>query len=125
MRRGFILGLALGLAGLGPAPLSACALFTSKLAECESPRTETRCERMDLGTAGTQIVAAQGTPCCAVQAPLPESQYKASNLSLAVTPVVAPDSLENLPPFENERRLDVLPSQSPPPLQSLLCTFLI
>src|SRR5947209_20330459 len=84
MRRSLIFGLALSLVGLGTGPLSACALLTSKLAECATPQTRSQCDQMNMDESGTQLVTAPDTSCCFVsKAPIPELQYKATDLSLA------------------------------------------
>src|SRR5713101_7310598 len=97
MRRMLIFGLALSLAGLGPAPLSACALFSSKLAECATPKTQSQCDQMNMVESGTQLVAASDTSCCVVsKAPIPQLQYKASDLSLAA-PITVLDPAGDTP----------------------------
>src|SRR6266568_2631838 len=126
MRRILSLAIVLSLTGLGPAPLSACALFSSKLVECATPKTQARCDQMDMQESGTRLAAAPDTSCCfASNAPVPESQYKASDLSLTVSPETFPDPLSDAPRVH--QLPSVLPVQdlSPPKLQSLLCTFLI
>jgi hypothetical protein len=125
VRRSLIFALALGLVGLGPVPFSACALLSSKLAECATPKTQSRCDQMNMDESGTQLVTASDPSCCFIsKAPIPQLQYKASDLSLA-TPIAVLDptgdtpQIQRLPPMLNVRDL------SPPTLQSLLCTFLI
>jgi hypothetical protein len=106
-------------------PLSACALLASKLAECATPKTESRCDQMNMAESVTQLVAASDTSCCIVsKAPVPQLQYKASNLSLAA-PLAVLDLTGDTPRIQ--RLLPVLIAQdvSPPSVQSLLCTFLI
>jgi hypothetical protein len=117
--------LAVSLVGLGPVPLSACALLTSKLAECVTPKTQSRCDKMNMDESGIQLVAASDTSCCIVsRAPIPQFQSKATDLSLAAR-------IEVLDPTGDTRRIQQLPPAlivqdvSPPSLQSLLCTFLI
>src|SRR6266852_9308993 len=84
VRRSLIFSLALSLVGLGPVPLSACALLTSKLAECATPKAQSRCDQMNMGESGTQLVAALDTSCCFLsRAPIPQLQHKVSDLSLA------------------------------------------
>jgi hypothetical protein len=80
---------------------------------------------MNMDESGTQLVAASDTSCCSIsKAPVPQSQNKASELSLA-----AP--IEVLDPMGDTPRIQLLPpvliahDLSPPSLQSLLCTFLI
>jgi hypothetical protein len=121
-----ILGLALILAGLGPVPLSACALFSAKPAECATPKTQTRCDRMNMDEVGTRAVASASTSCCHVaQAPLPEPQYKSYDLSLSAVPSVIRGALLEPPAAGNQGPAVDVQDPSPPPLQSLLCTFLI
>jgi len=125
MRRILIFGLALSLLGLGPVPLSACALLSLKLAECATPKTQSQCEQMNMDESGTQLVAASDTSCCFVsKAPIPQLQYKASDLSLTASTAVL-DPTGDTPRIQ--RLLPVLIAQdiSPPTIQSLLCTFLI
>ena len=126
VRRGLIIALALSLAGLGPVPLSACALFSSKLVECATPKTESRCDQMNMDESGAKFAAGPDTSCCYISnAPLPESQYVAPELSLTATPAVVSDATRDLPRLQGVRLADVAQNLSPPPLQSLLCTFLI
>jgi hypothetical protein len=80
---------------------------------------------MNMDESGTQLAPASDPSCCFISpAPIPQSQYKASGLSLAA-PIAVLDQpgdtprVEVLPPFLVVKYL------SPPPLQSLLCTFLI
>lgn len=126
MRRLFILGLALSLLFMGAGPLSACALFASKLAECATPETQPRCDHMNMLDGGPQVVASPDRSCCsASQAPVSDSQSKASASSLAAfVPVL--QSIAAAPRAQQMRpALQLLQAFSPPPLQSLLCTFLI
>lgn len=125
MRRSLIFALALGLIGLGPVPLSVCALLTSKLAECATPKTESRCDQMNMDESGTQLVAASDTSCCIVsKAPVPKLQYKASNLSLAA-PLAVLGLTGDTPRVQRLPLVLIAQDVSPPSVQSLLCTFLI
>jgi hypothetical protein len=125
MRRALVFALALGLVGLWPVPLSACALLSSKPAECATPQARAQCDHMNMDESGTRLVAVSDTSCCVVsKAPIPDLQYKAADLSLARVIAV-------LDPTGDTPRIQQLPSVimvqafSPPTLQSLLCTFLI
>lgn len=125
MMRLLAIVLGFSLLVLGPVPLSACALFSSKLAECATPETQSRCDQMDMGEGGSSIAAAPDTSCCYTSnAPLSESQYKAPDLSLAEAPVGLGTTWE-FPRVEEQGPADVVQDLSPPRLQSLLCTFLI
>jgi len=125
VRRILIFGLALSLVGLGPVPLSACALLSSKLAECATPQTQSQCDKMNMHESGTHFVAAPDGSCCFAKAPLPVSQYKSSDLSLASAREVAPGPIGDAPHVQNMYPAVSVQDTSPPGLQSLLCTFLI
>jgi hypothetical protein len=125
VRRSLIFALALSLVGLGPVSLSACALRTSKLAECATPKTQSRCDQMNLDESGTQVVTASDTSCCSISnAPVPQSQNKASGLSLAAAIAVL-DPTGDTPNIQRLSPVLIVHDLSPPSLQSLLCTFLI
>jgi hypothetical protein len=105
--------------------VSACALFSSKLADCSAPKTESRCDKMNMGDDGPPVVIALDQSCCFVsQAPLSESRFEASALSL-VTPLAVSVPTETAPRVHQMPSVLLLQDLSPPPLQSLLCTFLI
>jgi hypothetical protein len=125
VRRSLIFALALSLVGLGPVPLSACALLTLKLAECATPRTQSRCDQMNMDESGTRLVAVPDTSCCfSSKAPIPRLQYKASELSVAA-PVAVLDPTGDTPRIQRLPPVLIVQDLSPPTFQSLLCTFLI
>ena len=125
MRRAFILGLAVTVIAAGLMPLSACALLTSKMAECAEAAAQSPCDRMHPQSSGAQSFQNSSKSCCIVsQAPLPELQFKA----LAIGPAIATDIIPRLfavPTAALCNPLQVLASPSPPASLSLLCTFLI
>jgi len=126
MRRLLILGLALGLVGMGPVPLSACALITSQMAECKTPETQPVCDKMDMSESGPRLAGASEASCCFVsKAPVPEARQKISNDSPAIS--IAIFELSDGDSLSPQRSVAVLIPQdfSPPSLRSLLCTFLI
>jgi hypothetical protein len=126
MRHIFILALALSLAGLGPLPLSACALLSSQPAECEAQKTSSPCERMNMDESGTRLVSAPDSSCCVLsETPLPPAQSPSLDLSLTAVAAVVPDPLSAIAPVARTRPAFLVPDLSPPALQSLLCTFLI
>src|SRR6266852_9053116 len=126
MRRILSLAIVLSLAGLGPVPLSSCALFSSKLVECATPKTQVRCDQMAMQTSGTALAATPDTSCCfSSSAPLPESQYKVSDLSLIAAPILVSDPMGDAPSAQYPRPVNRVQDLLPPSLQSLLCTFLI
>lgn len=126
VRKAIILVIALGMAGVGSAPLTACALFSSPLTECVTPKTESRCGQMEMDETAVSSVAPQDASCCTItQAPLPEAQSIASGVSLGAVTSLSLGFPGSLSPAQGAPRSEVVPDLSPPPLQSLLCTFLI
>jgi len=126
VRRSLIFVVALSLVGLSPVPLSACALLTSKLAECATPGTQPRCNQMNMNEIGTQLVAASDTSCCVVSPPpVSQLQYKASSLSLAAPITVRDLTNGGTPRMQHLPLVLIVQDVSPPSVQSLLCTFLI
>jgi hypothetical protein len=125
VRRSVIFALAFSLVGLGPVPLSACAFLTSKLAECATPNTQSRCDQMNMDESGTQLVAAPNTSCCFIsKTPIQQIQYKAFDPSLAA-PIGILDPTGDAPRIQRRRPILLVQDLSPPSVQSLLCTFLI
>src|SRR5215831_1286727 len=70
VRRTLIAALALSLIGLGPVPASMCALFSSKLAECATPQTQSQCDKMNTEDSGPHFVPTPAKSCCFARAPL-------------------------------------------------------
>src|SRR6266705_4384030 len=125
MRRILSVVIVLGLAGLGPVPLSACALLKSKLAECATPKTQSQCDQMNMEETDTQLVPASDTSCCFIsKAPVPQLQYNASDLSPAA-PIAVLDATGDTPRIQRLLPVLIVKDLSPPSLQSLLCIFLI
>src|SRR5713101_3502331 len=126
MRRILSFLVALGLAGLGPLPVSACALVYSQPSECATPQTETRCERMGMDQAEGPSVSPSSKTCCVLsKAPLPDAQTRTGDLSVADAPTTVSNIILATPASERTLPLDLLPDLSPPPLLPLLCTLLI
>jgi len=128
VRRALILGLVACLVGIGPVPLSACALLSSSMAECTTPQTQSQCDRMsmmDLDESGNNLVAAPDRSCCLASAPLPVSQFKSSGPSLETIPLVVSVQMGTAPCVREVHSTIFVQAPSPPRTQSLLCTFLI
>jgi len=126
MRRILSFLVALGVAGLGPLPISACALVYAQPSECATPQTETRCERMGMDQAEGPSVSASSKTCCALsKAPLPDAQSGSAGMALATALASASNVFVAIPVVQSTWSHDLLPDLSPPPLQPLLCTFLI
>jgi len=128
VRRTLSLLVALGLAGIGPLPVSACALVHSQTSECATPQTKTDCERMGMGQAEMPSVAVSDASktCCAIsEAPLPEAQTWTGSFAVAAPPTLAAGLVAATKPLERAWFSEIALDSSPPPLQSLLCTFLI
>ena len=126
MRRPLILVLALNLLGLGPVPLSACAIFSSQQVECATPATQSECDQMNMDDTDTNAAPVMDTSCCRPSsAPVPVSLQGSTELSLTSIPAHFVDSRWQLPQVEVQRPASIAKVFSPPPLHSLLCTFLI
>ena len=127
MRRLLILGIALMVFVAGLVPLSACAMLSSGAAECAQAMTQSPCGHMQQHDERAQLSGASDKSCCAIsQAPLPEMQYKAAEVSLAATTVAVTVNMLAVPPIRpSSTLLGVVEKPSPPSFQSLLCTFLI
>jgi len=127
MRRVLIFGLALSVFVAGLAPLSACAMLSSGAAECAQAMSQWPCHQMHAHKGEAQLSGASDKSCCTTsQAPLPEMQYKAAEVSLAATTVAVTVNMLAVPPIRPSRTLlTVVEKPSPPSFQSLLCTFLI
>ncbi len=125
MRRVLILGLALSVFTAGLVPLSACALFSSRIAECAEVTAQSPCDQMHPHSAGAQFSRGSDKSCCITsQAPLPELQFKASEVGPAVT-IAVPQVTLAVPSTRPYSTLLLVGNPSPPSFQSLLCTFLI
>ena len=125
MRPAVIFTLVLSLVELGMGPLSSCALFSSKLAECATPETQLQCAQMNMDESDLQLVPASDTSCCSIsQAPIPQPQFKGSDVSLAAPSVILTPA-DDTPRVHSLLPDPIAPDTSPPRLQSLLCIFLI
>src|SRR5690242_6060659 len=125
MRRLLTLALSLSLTGVGPVPLSLCAIFTSKMAECATPKTPSPCDTMNMGDNGTRVVAPK-VPCCNLDnAPAAARQRQFVQASLAISSAISVPFAQTSPNIRGARPTDIEHDFSPPPLQPLLCTFLI
>jgi len=125
MRRVLILGLALSVIAAGLVPLSACALFSSKMAECAEGTAPSPCDQMRSHSSEAQSFKDANKSCCGIsQAPLPELQFKAMVVGPAITTEVSQQTLA-VPKAAPYNPLLFIANPSPPSSQSLLCTFLI
>src|SRR5215467_3165882 len=114
------------MAGLGPVPLSACAIFSSKMAECATPLTKSRCDQMNMDESIPKVAAAPNASCCSLSnAPVPATRQKMSGLSLAAVSIVSLGIEWKLVRAKEQRPTQIEQALSPPPQQSVLCTFLI
>ena len=128
VRRAAIFVLIVTLVGLGPVPLSACALSSSKLAECATPATESHCDRMNMNDgSGTKVAALPNGSCCSFSnAPVSTRGQKApEQVSLPAARILSASVISPLPRVERVRATEIETDTSPPSLQPLLCTFLI
>jgi hypothetical protein len=126
-RRSLILALALSVAGLGIAPDVLCASVCAQSDQMPCCRTLGSLVGLQnrMGESSTDTTAACLTACSLLRVPLQSSQHgdRGVVLKLAVARTTElPDT------FLVRRGPEPQPSiqdTSPPPLQSLLCTFLI
>ena len=128
MRKILSLLVALGLAGLGPLPVSACAVMHAQASECATPQTKTECEHMGMEHAEKLPVSVShsGGTCCRVsEAPTPETQNRAGSFAVATPPALTSGTVVATQPVECAWSPQIAKDSSPPPLQSLLCIFLI
>jgi hypothetical protein len=133
LRRLSITGLALGLVLLGPAPLSACAMWMQLPGECAPalpappPEPASHCDHLKQAAAGEASVSgALDASCCVVKnvaQPASQSKQLTPQFTLAATASQQPQIIAAAAPraIEAEFRFE----HSPPDLQPLLCVFLI
>jgi anti-sigma factor RsiW len=120
--------VALGLAGLGSVPVSACAAMHSQASECATPQTKTECEHMGMEHAKKPPVSFShsGKTCCGVSdAPAPEAQTWAGSFAVAALAASTSSAVVETQPAERAWSPQIAKDSSPPRLQSLFCTFLI
>lgn len=126
MKRVLTYTLILGLVVVGANPLSLCAIVSSAVNDCVSPETRPQCDKMDMGEHPAATVTSRSNSCCAVpQAPLPESKTELSKTVVKLELAAALTSATYVAKSEHLRTPSVPQELSPPPLRSLLCTFLI
>src|ERR1700745_2847913 len=128
MRKILSLLVSLGLAGLGCLPVSACAAIHSQASECATPQTKAECEHMgmDHGEEPPVSVSNSGKTCCGVSdAPAPEAQTWAGSFAVAALAASTSSAVVTTQPVGRAWSPQIAKDSSPPPLQSLLCTFLI
>lgn len=120
-----LIGLVLSVIAAGLMPFSACALLSSKMAECSEPKAQSPCDQMHHQNTGTQLTRSSDKSCCvASQAPLPELRFRGVEAGPAVI-VAANENTLVVPSTRPCNTLIVVEYPSPPSFQSLLCTFLI
>lgn len=126
MKKFLIGALVLALVVASPNPLSFCALLSSALGNCGSAETRSQCDKMDMGEHTATVVSSRSNSCCAIsQAPLPESKTEVPKTTVKLELAVALTSVTDVVNSERVRVPTVPQELSPPPLRSLLCTFLI
>ena len=128
VRRAAIFVLTVTLIGLGPVPLSACALSSSRLTECATPATQSHCDGMKMDEDGATKVAAlpNGFCCSFSNAPVStRGQKSPAPVLLTASPILAVSVTLQVPRAEQDRSTEIEYDIPPPPLQPLLCTFLI
>ena len=127
MKAFLIYALALGLVVAGPNSLPLCALLSPIAGDCTAPETQSQCDKMAMGEhRAPAAVTSRSDSCCAIsQAPLPEPKTEVSKTTVKLELAPAFTSATQVLNSEKVRPRNVLQELSPPPLRSLLCTFLI
>jgi hypothetical protein len=125
--KGFLsFAIVIGLILVGPSPVSLCALASSLVADCESMDKPSTCDQMEMQTHPSGTWKVRTISCCAMsQAPLPEGKNELSNPApaqeLATVSILSAEAMHR----DRQALTDLLTELSPPPLRSLLCTFLL
>lgn len=128
IRRIVALMVALGVAGLGPLQASACTMLHGRPSECATATTKTDCERMGMNRTekSSLTVSSPTKSCCAIsQAPLPEARTWAGSFAVAAPHALDSNVVAAVPSLERKWSSGIGGDFSPPPLQPVLCTFLI
>ena len=128
MQRALSFIVALGLAGLGLLPVSVCAIAHSQLGDCGTPQTKTDCERMGMYHAdrpGVKGLAGSKECCVVSEAPAPEARTWAGSFAVAAPPAFVFSLVVTTQPVQSAWLPEIPTNSSPPPLQTLLCIFLI
>lgn len=126
VKRLLICVIVLGLTIMAPGAVSLCALASSLATDCASSQTQSQCDQMDMATPSGPALTGQTSSCCTMsRAPLPESKDAPIIPSLQEEPVTISVLAVEVVHFENGRFENASHETSPPPLQPLLCTFLI
>lgn len=126
VKRVLSLVIVLGLALVGPSPVSLCALASSLAADCESMERPSPCDQMGMPAHPSQTWKVSTTSCCTLsQAPLPEAKKELANpcseQELGTVSMLSAEAFHS----DGATVTDILRDPSPPPLRSLLCTFLL
>ena len=106
--------------------MSLCALASSLVADCEAMDKPSPCDQMDMPTHTSETWKVSTISCCAMsQAPLSEAKHELSSpgpeQELATVSILSAEVTH----AERQDFTDGLRDPSPPPQQSLLCTFLL
>jgi hypothetical protein len=118
--------IVIGLILVGPSPVSLCALASSLAADCESMDKPSPCGQLDMPMQPSETWKVQMVACCAIsQSPLPEAKNDLSSPGPEQDPATVSILSAEATHAERHALADVLRDPSPPPKQSLLCTFLL
>jgi len=129
--------LCLSLAGLAPAPFSACAMLMASPTDCtptpaKSAPAASHCEQA-VSSEGTNQdnvqAAATELPCCTLTAaPVPDAGAGLGKVNVAQASTSLENETQAIPGHAVERTIaqtELEQFTSPPDRQPLLCTFLI
>jgi hypothetical protein len=127
VRRSLILALALSVAGLGIVPDVLCGLVCARSAQMPCCRTLTSLIGLQKrgGESSGDSTANCRMACTFLRAPLQTSQHGEQGIVLLRAVANATVPLDTAPVNRAPHPQPSIQDTSPPPLQSLLCTFLI
>ena len=126
MRRLFVLVLAVMVAGLGVAPVSASSFFSFNRIGCAPPQMAIDCDGTNMDASSARMAAAEKTSCCFISGlPAQDSPFVVSAQIVAPAPTATPVPAGDIP------RVRAVPADilrhdfSPPSSPSRLSVFLI
>jgi hypothetical protein len=126
VRRILICALALGLLMLCPGQLPLCSIFSSSMGDCATRTAGTLCDMTDMPSSPPAAIASQSQSCCTIaHAPLPEPRVRVLKVSVDLKLGVSPSPNAGAAKASDIASVPVFVDFSPPPSQSLLCSFLI
>ena len=126
VRRMFIFAMALSLAGSLPLPLVACIPAFSRSAPSATPENQSDCDHMNMNEQRTELTSSSSSSCCITSnASLPDAVIQSHYSTAPAAPLVAVRLRHTTITIGRTTLIGLVQYLSPPPFQSVLCTFLI